>query len=229
MTENENEDPEIEKPRDRGILSQADRDYLLGKKDLSDQSQRDTRYRIRNRVENAIIDFYLLNAGLEQNDQKQVFEKAELDDLVEIFHFVHSGIHLSRENSDIDATTELFETLVSEGLNRSLVELDSEHIIHDVEVTVTVDRSTAEVEELQEKFKEGEESYREFQYLVHHGSLTDLANPTEVIFRRYKHDHERGKLEGHIFVVGDAEIDADDYEDSSEFVDELKEAVMGDD
>lgn len=62
--------------RDRGILSPADREYLHGRKeDLTEQSKRDTRYRIRKRVENGIYDMALLAKNLDPDDRKQIFKK----------------------------------------------------------------------------------------------------------------------------------------------------------
>ena len=60
--------------RPRGILSPADRAYLAGEADLgSDQSVYDTRYRIRERVRHALLDFRLLFDHLAARDRQQVF------------------------------------------------------------------------------------------------------------------------------------------------------------
>jgi hypothetical protein len=63
--------------RPRGILSPADRAYLRGEADLaSDQSEYDTRYRIRERVRHALLDFELLFGRLAAQDRQQVFAPA---------------------------------------------------------------------------------------------------------------------------------------------------------
>lgn len=55
--------------RDRGILTQADRRYLLGETELDGDSARQARQRIRDRTKNAIIDFTALRFGLEEKDR----------------------------------------------------------------------------------------------------------------------------------------------------------------
>jgi hypothetical protein len=66
-----------EKDRDRGILSPADREFLLtgGDNLASEQSRRNTRRRIRNRIQNAIIDFDLITRFLDDEDKRLVFEE----------------------------------------------------------------------------------------------------------------------------------------------------------
>lgn len=57
----------------RGILTQADREFLQGEKDLTAQSARNTRRRIRNRLYYALQDFQLLWRYLSDDDLEQVF------------------------------------------------------------------------------------------------------------------------------------------------------------
>lgn len=60
--------------RPRGILSPADRAYLRGESTLaSDQAEYDTRYRIRERIRHAMLDFDLLFEQLSAADRRQVF------------------------------------------------------------------------------------------------------------------------------------------------------------
>lgn len=66
--------------RPRGVLTEADRRYLLGESDLThEQSRRNTEARIRERVVNSVLDFALLAQFLKGKDRRQVFEK-NLDD-----------------------------------------------------------------------------------------------------------------------------------------------------
>lgn len=60
--------------RERGILSRADREYLLGESDIEEKSQqeRNARGRIRQRVTNAMLDFTLLNRHLAVRDRQMV-------------------------------------------------------------------------------------------------------------------------------------------------------------
>lgn len=71
MTDEEDAD------RERGVLTPADRRYLRGETVYdSVQSARDTRYRIRERLRNAILDFNLVTAYMGSDDLERV-----LDDL----------------------------------------------------------------------------------------------------------------------------------------------------
>lgn len=66
--------------RDRGLLSPADRAYLLGEREMShDQSERNAEARIRGRVRDAILDFDLLLHTLPAKDRKQVFDDVATD------------------------------------------------------------------------------------------------------------------------------------------------------
>lgn len=64
--------------RDRGVLTQRDREILLGEagEDLSENAINQRYYNIRNRVRNAILDFHLLARNLPVTDFRQVFEPA---------------------------------------------------------------------------------------------------------------------------------------------------------
>ena len=84
--------------RPRGILSPADRAYLTGEADLaSDQSVYDARYRIRERIRHALLDFTLLFDHLADADRTQVFQpedhgrEAFTEGLVSAVAFLYLG------------------------------------------------------------------------------------------------------------------------------------------
>ena len=70
--------------RDRGILTPADREYLIGNNELSDQSERRARMRIRNRLTNGLLDLELALTEMEQKDVEMVMSKVNYDDLEEL-------------------------------------------------------------------------------------------------------------------------------------------------
>lgn len=71
-------DFDIDRPR--GMLSKADREYLLGEAEMThEQSKRNAEARIRNRVHETIVDFNLLVHSLTEKDRRQVFEAAASD------------------------------------------------------------------------------------------------------------------------------------------------------
>ncbi|ELZ03365.1 hypothetical protein [Natrialba asiatica] len=66
--------------RDRGVLSPADRAYLLGEREMShDQSKRNAEARIRRRIRAAVLDFDLFLHTLAEKDRRQVFEGVATD------------------------------------------------------------------------------------------------------------------------------------------------------
>jgi hypothetical protein len=97
--------------RPRGILSPADRRFLRDEADLaSEQSVYDTRYRIRQRLRDALLDFPLLFAELDERDREQVFDGEEMADaVVDAVAFLYLGA------GACDAPT---EALFTEGIRR---------------------------------------------------------------------------------------------------------------
>ncbi|USZ71204.1 hypothetical protein [Natronosalvus halobius] len=67
--------------RERGVLSPADRAYLLGEREMShDQSRRNAEARIRRRIRAGVLDFDLLLHTLSEKDRRQVFERSGTDE-----------------------------------------------------------------------------------------------------------------------------------------------------
>ncbi|ELY48513.1 hypothetical protein [Natronorubrum bangense] len=67
--------------RERGVLSPADRAYLLGEREMShEQSKRNAEARIRRRIHAAVLDFDLLLHTLPEKDRKQLFVQTTTDD-----------------------------------------------------------------------------------------------------------------------------------------------------
>jgi len=87
----------FEDDRPRGVLSPADRAYLLGTREMShEQSKRNAEARIRERVREAVLDFGLLVHALPEKDRKQVFAGVEddafVDGLAAMLSFVYLGL-----------------------------------------------------------------------------------------------------------------------------------------
>ncbi|MFA9417042.1 hypothetical protein [Natrinema sp. HArc-T2] len=67
--------------RERGVLTPADRAYLLGEREMShEQSKRNAEARIRQRIHAAALDFDLLLHTLPEKDRRQVFERTATDE-----------------------------------------------------------------------------------------------------------------------------------------------------
>ncbi|MFC3477606.1 hypothetical protein [Halobacterium litoreum] len=137
--------------RDRGVLTEADRAFLRGDRELgSVQSERNARARIRDRVYDALLDFEVLVEHLEDRDAELVFGKrASESDGTEAFDafvshlaFLYSGL----EHTDLD-----FETVLREGVNLAEAANDRAAAV-DYDVTF----HALDADHLREKVEDGE-------------------------------------------------------------------------
>lgn len=192
-TSSNGQDSSSEK-RDRGILTNADREYLHGEKeDITDQAKRDTRYRIRKRMENGLVDLGILAEHLKDKDRERVFETIEEDygpHVIDgIFALPVRGIIDIEDSIDegVDEVEEILERVITGILYR----IDDEYMI-DVDVDVDANREKPNVEELREKFRHEEETSREFQYLARMGEIEwNLDN----MIRSFRHARSEGYLD----------------------------------
>jgi len=92
--------------RDRGVLTPADRAYLLGETEMShEQSKRNAEARIRNRIREGIVDFDLLVHSLDRKDRRQIFESTAddetfVDGVTAMLSFAYIG--LKEQGVDFD-------------------------------------------------------------------------------------------------------------------------------
>ena len=103
--------------RGRGVLTQSDREFLLGRKsDYTEQSRRQKRSRIRRRVRNAILDFSILFEHLDERDREMVFDPDDvhrdaytrgITDMLAFLHLGTMGYHTP------------FKHMLAEGVNRA--------------------------------------------------------------------------------------------------------------
>lgn len=110
-------------------------------------------------------------------------------------------------------------------LHETLLEMDDEYMI-DVEVNVDIDREKPDIEELMKKYDQGEESYREFQYLLRREKI-DFG--LETALRSLEHMHEDGIITAgdEIRIMGDEEevpVDFDEETDFGNFQERFKQA-----
>ena len=128
--------------RGKGFLTEDDIAYLLGEKDNLPEgsAQRQKHLKIRNRLENAIHDFQVIERGLPEKDIKQVFEpmyewgrerrrlneegrysaapesKELVASMISLFNFFAYSMALSRMGEVVD----LRDAIVEEGFERGL-------------------------------------------------------------------------------------------------------------
>lgn len=79
--------------RTGGFLTSTDREYLLNETDIEPKTQkeRDTRRRIRNRISDAILDFYIVDLFLDRRDLDEIFTLRQTGE--DIDPILREGIH----------------------------------------------------------------------------------------------------------------------------------------
>jgi hypothetical protein len=94
MNKDSNQSPNKDRPR--GILSEADREFLQGEKELSESAERNARQRIRQRVTAGLADFELLWMCLSDRDLELIFHPEEDDERHGIRSWSHHAIAFIR-------------------------------------------------------------------------------------------------------------------------------------
>jgi hypothetical protein len=147
-------------PRQRGVLSEADRAYLRGERGFSSvQAERNARARIRDRIYEAVRDFELLVEGLDERDRELVFAKRFGDEGTEAFDALVAAIAFLYQG--VDDTDLAFETVLHEAINVAVAGEDRAATV-DLEVTF----QSLTVEGLRRKLDRGESlSLTEIAYL----------------------------------------------------------------
>lgn len=152
-----------EEERPRGILTKEDRRFLTGKKEVSEQTARDTRYRIRERVKNSLADFGLLH-DLPDDDRKTIFESLDHQGLPAVgdaLSFLYLGV------KDIE---EDFETLLARAIKEAMFRKDPERIIS-VSVDIEIEEEEPSVEDVIDRLIAGEGTLNDFNYLAVKGEI----------------------------------------------------------
>lgn len=162
---------ELDQERGRGILTQADRDFLRGKKEYAnEQSERDARYRIRQRVKNAVMDFSILLRYMQEKDRKQIFSnyfteskqpdpnsltKDDLQDIIQETMFiggVSDAIGLFYLGATDTGTP--FDEVIEAGLSSG--EEQRGFVVESVEVSFNISREEPDTDDLLNKLLSGE-------------------------------------------------------------------------
>lgn len=205
--------------RDRGILTESDRKYLAGESDLSDQGQRDARYRIRNRLTDGLHDLVFLNERLSLEDREQVAEDVfsegplGLGALTSITDFLFRMLRDTTE--DEERWIEVSETMISAAFTRA-VEASNEGAMVSVDVRIDPDIREPDIDVLLEKYENMEETRREFEYLRREDAIEFDDTYSRHRFHHYWEDGEEV-----VWLLPDdtmVMIDPADYNSEDEFI-----------
>ncbi|WP_266080843.1 hypothetical protein [Haladaptatus caseinilyticus] len=125
--------------RSRGVLTPADRAYLLGEAEMShEQSKRNAEARIRRRVTNSVLDFDVLVHHFKQKDRQQVFaQAAENDDFIDGLRAMLSFVYIGMKEQGID-----FETVLKPAIQKSEEVYAADRLATTVDVDVAFDVET---------------------------------------------------------------------------------------
>jgi hypothetical protein len=187
---------EFDPDRPRGVLSPADREFLLGLSEMShDQSRRNAEARIRERVTNGILDFYLLVRHLKRKDRRQIFDK-NLDDtafrygLVGMVTFCYMGCKeqgMEFEPGLEPAIRRAEEVYAAEGFDSTV----------DVDVTFDVTAEPAQpIDDVAESIREGR-AVTPGEFLAVMAGETEVLGEVDAVLLR--------------LGVGDVGLDEDEF------------------
>lgn len=146
--------------RPRGILTKKDRKFLIDQEEYDAQTKRDKRYRIRNRVVNAYLDFNILTTFLPDKDRNRVFERIRDEyniwNTTDAIIFTYSGLEDLGED---------FEPVLKSIIENHERSKNPDCIPH---VTVDIDIRTENIstEDAINRFVEGEATFKEFNFLM---------------------------------------------------------------
>lgn len=137
--------------RSRGILTKDDRKYLLGEKDLEGQDEINKRYKIRQRVIQALIDIVVLYIHLDDEDRKQIANDDRVATAITRESAVGLAYDLLYYSDDLGDPVGAFEQMIAgavagraevteplEALTKPREEVTSEDIV-EVKTTADVD------------------------------------------------------------------------------------------
>lgn len=220
-----NEIIEAEEERGRGILTGADRAYLLGEKEYSTQGERDARYRIRNRTENALLDLRILNDHLQPDDRALVFEEIPTTIFFSAIEFLFKGLFDNLE--DEDDAVEAFEQVAAAGIGSGIETLKPDYIVDDVDVEISIDKHKPVLEELKQRYLQEEEEYSELTYLLRRDAVP--GNPRLAFVRLLEHLYTNGAIpESELNLPapeGEEPLDKDDFETIEAYIQAVKEQI----
>jgi hypothetical protein len=142
--------------RKRGILTKNDRGYLLGELELSGQDERNTRYRIRQRLIQSFMDLRLISREYPEEELEKLMghdHLSERDTALAMVDLASTMCHLSRFTATADEPLD-FEQIIEQAVVRQHLERveapEGFEGIQEVEaeVNISVSVSQGEVQDL---------------------------------------------------------------------------------
>jgi hypothetical protein len=125
--------------RDRGMLTPADRAFLLGEREMGHaQSRRNAEARIRQRVVDSVLDFDLLLHTLPSKDREQVFDDLTADaDSLDALKAMLAFVYVGADEQGVD-----FEELLVPAVRYTEEAFAASRLDANVSVDITFDVET---------------------------------------------------------------------------------------
>ncbi|TYL38086.1 hypothetical protein CV102_12830 [Natronococcus pandeyae] len=176
--------------RDRGILTPADRAFLLGEREMGhEQSRRNAEARIRRRVTDAILDFDLLLHTFSEKDRRQVFDELTADpDHLDALRAMLAFAYIGTDEHGLD-----FEEILVPAVRHSEEACAASRLDANVSVDVTF-----EVETSVESTLEG---------VAERLEAGDPVTPQELFSLVMQGDHDPGRYDRIALVVPEEGVD----------------------
>lgn len=169
--------------RKRGFLTQRDREYILGELEIDGQPERDLRYRIRQRVENGLLDAAILQA-YPDDELEKVLTNNEYpsDNLVVLLYSLAYRILLLSYNSGMIASYGFddFDDLLADMFKHSIDRVERPRDgVTEVDIDLEIDRSEVDEDLLLNRIVGGRATVEELWTYVESGDVGRLVDQLE--------------------------------------------------
>lgn len=181
--------------RKRGILTKKDREYLVGDYQPEGQDERNTRYRIRQRIRQSLKDIILISYHLSDEDLRQIMDSKGMTSLqmrellalayriqLQLLRITHAG----ERDEGFRTMNKYFEAsiqaAVEEALEISRAEEADEAVTFTVNIDLSIHEERHDLEEIFQKLKGGSATEEEFETWLKHGDPETL--------RKYKEEND---------------------------------------
>lgn len=171
--------------RNRGVLTERERRYLLGQLELDGQDERNIRYQIRQRTIESLRDLILISSNLEDRDLERILES--VDSLVvasALSYIAYRGLDESLIEESKGMTggrVTDFEYILMERIESAEGRIEESKGIANIDVDIDIDRAAIDEEEILQKLKAHEATQREFNLWYSRHSYDELAEIDETL------------------------------------------------
>lgn len=177
-----------EEERPRGILTKNDREYLRGEKDIEGQNERNTRYRIRKRLRNGLLDLAFLNAEFKgyENDWDQISDDTEVSKRrVQMLGTLYS-LYIFGESETNEGLIENFESDLESMLQQEHPYQGMGILSRSVSVNIDIEDTGKQLEDIEESIRQENVTLQEASFYAEFGEDEELIRKATNIIDEHK-------------------------------------------